>query len=382
VGRGSYGALQDVKPGFNNPEEVLAFRLINTADSIPDEAAMTFELIARRLQEIPGISSVGMATAIPMDGSNNWNPLYVEGVTVPGEETPVSRRHKWIGAGYLETMQIPLLTGRTFTWQDIHNRIPAVLVSESLAREYWGSVEGAMGGRVAIRSEPVRWHEVIGVVADVHEDGLAQDYRVFEVYWPQVVLAQWGGDTMDSVFTWGSMGYAVRSDRVGTTGFIDEVRQAVWSVNPTFPLRGVQSMPDLMARSVARSSFTLVLLGISAGVAVILGIVGVYGVMSYAVGQRQRELGLRMALGARAEQVKAMMLRQGLILSGIGVVIGLVLAIGLTRLMAGVLFGVSPLDPITFVVVAVGLTGVALTASYLPARRAARVDPMSALRAE
>ncbi|MCP4657355.1 MAG: ABC transporter permease, partial [bacterium] len=379
----SFQALRNVDPGFGKPEEVLALRLTISPSEVsaPDEVAQIHETVARRLAEIPGVTSVGLGMDLPMDGFWNWNPLYAEGITSLGSEPPAGRRHKWIGEGYFETLQIPLLSGRTFTWHDVHNRIPAVLVSENLAREYWGSAEAALGKRVALRPAPVRWHEVIGVVGDVREDGVDQE-TILEVYWPQVTLATWEGTTEDDIETWRTMAYAIRSSRVGSPDFLREVREAIWSVNPNLPLQGVLPLTELMARSVARTSFALVLLGIAAGVALILGIIGVYGVISYAVSRKSRELALRMALGARAGHVKGMVLRQGLVLSGIGVLIGLGLAFGLTRLMAGLLFGVSPVDPVTFLSVAAGLSGVALAASYLPARRAARVDPMTVLRAE
>ncbi len=379
----TFVSLWKVDPGFHNPENVLALRVYIPWNEIADpaEVAATHERIARRLAEISGVQSVALGTMIPMDGVNNVNPLYVDGFDYTGDQTASIRRHKYIGGGYLETLQIPLLLGRTLTWQDVRLRAPAVLVSESLAREYWGSAEAALGQRVSVRSEPPRWYEVVGVVADVREDGLGQDPPLM-VYWPQVTLAFWEGDPPDRVFTWRDMGYAIRSDRIGTAGFSDEVRAAVWQINPNLPVRGLQSLEELMGQSIARTSFTLTLLGVAAGVALLLGVIGVYGVISYAVSQRSRELGLRMAMGAQAGQVKGMVLRQGLVLSVIGVTIGLALALGLTRLMVGLLFGVSPVDPLTFLAVAAALIGVALVASYLPARRAAAVDPMSALRAE
>jgi predicted permease len=379
----SFLALRNVDPGFRNAEEILALRLYIPSREVrdPAEMAATHELIDRRLAEIPGVASVGLATAIPMDGSINVNPFYVDGVDLWGGRPPPIRRHKWIGEGYFETLEIPLLAGRTFTWEDVHNRFAGAILSESLAREYFGSPQAALGQRVAARPDPPRWHEVVGVVADVREDGVDQA-PVLEVYWPQVTLAFWEGEPPDEVDTWRTMGYAIRSSRAGTPDFLGAVRDAIWSVNPNLPLMGVRTLPDLMARSVARTSFTLVLLGIAGSVALVLGIIGVYGVITYAVSQRTRELGLRIALGARADHVRRMVLRQGLILSGIGVAIGLGLAFGLTRLMAGLLFGVSAVDPITFLSVAAGLTTVALLASYLPARRAARVDPMTVLRAE
>jgi predicted permease len=316
-----------------------------------------------------------------MDGSGNVNPFYVDGFTPDGDGPPPIRRHKWIGEGYFETLHIPLVVGRTFTWEDVNSRFPGVILSESLAREYFDSPQAAIGQRVAARPDPPRWHEVVGVVADVRDDGMGST-PLLEVYWPQVTLAFWEGNPADQVATWRTMGYAIRSDRVGTSGFLDDVRETVWSVNPNLPLTGVRTLPELMEQSTARTSFTMVLLGIAAGVALILGIVGVYGVISYAVSLRAREIGLRMALGARGGDVRGMVLKKGLVLSGIGVAIGIALAFALTRLMSGLLFGVSPTDPFTYSAVAVGLIAVALTASYLPARRAASLDPITVLRAE
>jgi putative ABC transport system permease protein len=379
----SFLALRHVKPGFDKPTEVLALRINVPSTLIEDreQAALTLEAIARRLAEIPGVDSVGMATAIPMDGSNNVNPFYVDGVTPPGEGPPPMRRHKWIGEGYFETLQIPLLAGRTFSWMDVHERFPGAIVSESLARAYWGSPGAALGQRVAARPEPVRWHEVVGVVADVRDDGVDQAPPLM-VYWPQVTLAFWEGSEADQIQTWRTMGYAIRSDRVGTPGLLRDVRDAVWEVNPNLPLRGVSPLDELMTRSVQRTSSTMILLSIAGVVALILGVVGVYGVTAYAVARRSRELGMRIALGAQKETVMGMVLRQGFVLAVVGVAIGLALALGLTRLMSTLLYGVSPADPITFAIVAIGLLGVALLASYLPARRAAGVDPMNALRVE
>jgi ABC-type antimicrobial peptide transport system permease subunit len=179
-----------------------------------------------------------------------------------------------------------------------------------------------------------------------------------------------------------SMAYVIRSSRVGSTEFMAEVRDAIWGVNPNLPLAGVQTLDEVLSRSMARTSFSLVMLAIAAGVALILGAIGIYGVISYVVSQRTRELGVRLALGAEAGDVRTMVLKQGLILAGSGVVLGLVAAVGLTRLMGALLFGVDPIDPLTFGVVALSLTAVALLASYVPARRASRVDPVVAIRFE
>jgi putative ABC transport system permease protein len=379
----SFWALYAVDPGFGDPHDVLSFRTSVSYNSIEDggEAALVHEAIARRLAAIPGVESVGLASGIPMGGGGNVNPFYVDGVSPPGEGPPPMRRHKWIGEGYFETMQIPLLAGRTFTWEDVHDRLPGAIVSEGLARSYWGSPEAALRQRVSARPDPVRWHEVVGVVPDVREDGLNQDPTPM-VYWPQVTLAFWEGATEEDVQTWWTMGYVIRSSRVGNPDFFAAVQDAVWGVDPNLPLRSVATLEDLMADSVARTSSTLILLSVAGLVALILGVVGVYGVIAYAVARRSREIGTRIALGAQRETVMRMVLRQGIVLAAVGVGFGVTLALGLTHLMSNLLYGVSPLDPVTFVAVSAGLLGVALLASYLPARRAAGVEPMEALRVE
>jgi predicted permease len=379
----SYWALHRVDPGFGDPHDLLTFRVSIPPSLVPDieTRALAHEAIARRLAEIPGVESVGMASSIPMGVGGNVNPFWVDGSPPPDRGPPPIRRHKWLGEGYFETLKIPILFGRTFTWEEIHERIPGALVSESLAREYWGSPAAALGQRVAVQPNPLRWHEIIGVVADVREDGLGLD-PVPMVYWPQVNLAFWEGTTEEDLQTWRTMGFVIRSERTGHPDFLRAVREAVWEVNPNLPLRSVSTMNDLMARSVAQTSSTLTLLMVAGGVALILGIVGVYGVIAYAVARRSREIGMRIALGAEQETVMKMVLRQGFVLASIGVGIGLVLALGLTHLMSTLLFEVEAMDPVTFIVVAVGLLAVALLASYIPARRAAGVEPMEALRVE
>jgi len=225
----------------------------------------------------------------------------------------------------------------------------------------------------------VRWYEVIGVVADVREDGVDQEAPPM-VYWPQVTLAFWEGSAADALTFWRYAGYAIRSQRVGTPGLLGEIQQAVWSVNPNLPLLALGPLDDFMARSVARRSFTLALLSLAALVALILGSVGVYGVLSYAVSQRTGEMGMRLAIGADPGRLRAMVVRQGMTLAAAGTAVGLVLALATTRLMASLLYGVEPADPLTFGLVAVGLMAVAFLATWLPAYRASRVDPVAALR--
>ncbi len=375
-------ALSSVDPGFRDPETVLALRLnIPVADApTGDDIAAVYEAIVRRLEQVSGVTGVALANSIPLDGYWNVNPLYAQDVT-DRPELGATRQHKWIGQGYFETLRIPLLTGRAFTWDDIHQRLPVAVVSERLAREYWGSAQAAIGKKVAARPDPPRWYEVIGVAADVHEQGAGRESPT-EVYWPLVTLAFFEGDPPDEAMTWSAMGIALRSHRVGTPEFLTDVREAIWSVNPKLPVRNVRALDELEARAVATTSFSLKLLMIAAGVALLLGVIGVYGVLSYAVDQRVPELGMRIALGAPVGRIMAMVVKEGMALSLLGAAVGLALSVGLARLMEGLLFGVSARDPVTYGGVAVVLLAAALAASWLPARRAARVDPMTALRAE
>jgi predicted permease len=355
----SFQALQQVHPGFERPKEVLTLRIsIPDAEVEDDEiAALTHERILERIAEIPGVTSAGFSTSVTMDGWDSNDAIYVEDFPVASEDQiPPIRRFKWISANYFETMENPVLAGRAITWADIHNRAPVVVVTENFATEYWESPAAAIGKR--IRQGPDEpWREIIGVVGNVHDDGVGEDARTV-IYWPQVMTNFWDNE----IYTQRSMAYAIRSNRLATGGLLADVRRAVWSVNPNLPLANVRTLEELLERSMARTSFTLVMLGIAAGVALLLGAVGIYGVISYAVAQRTREIGVRIALGARHQ--------------------GLGASVGLTRLMSALLFGVDPVDPVTYGAVSVGLAGIALLASYLPARRAASVDPIEALRWE
>jgi predicted permease len=379
----SFQAMSNVDPGFREPEDVLSIRLYIPGREIPDGAgvAAAYEAIVHSLEQIPGVTGVGLATDIPMDLGNNVNPFFVRGQVLDPDGPRISRRHKWIGEGYLETLGIPLLAGRSFTWDDVHDRAPVAMLSERLARQVFGSTEAAMGQYIAARPDPPVWKEVVGIVADVRDDGMDADPPAL-VYWPQVTLGFWEGNAPDQVQTWRGSGIAIRSDRLGTPGFLEEVEEAVWAVNGNLPLLGATPLDELVAASMARTSFAMILMGLAGAVSLLLGLVGVYGVISYAVSQRGRELGMRMALGAQRGTVLGMVVRQGMILAGGGVAVGLVLAVGATRLMSSVLFGVEAVDVPTYASVAAGLLVVAALASYLPARRAAGVDPVEALRAE
>ena len=381
----SFQALRNVDPGFRNPEEVLLVRLSIPSAEVeePVEVVQTHELLARRLGEIPGVTDVGMSSSVTMDGWDSNDPVFVDGFPVEEGQLPPIRRFKWVGENYFQAMQIPLIAGRAIDFRDSYDLTRVAMVTETFAREYWDSPAEAVGQRISTGLTPGNWHEIVGVVGNVRDDGLDQDPTAV-VYWPMMQQNLWEGlpDGAPEVFARRSQNYVIRSPRVGSTEFLAEVRQAIWGVNPNLPLAGVRTLDDLLSRSMARTSFSLIMLGIAAVVALILGSIGIYGVISYIVSQRTRELGVRMALGAEAGDVRGMVLRQGLVLSGVGVIVGLGAAIGLTRLMGALLYGVDPVDPLTFGTVAVCLTGVALLASYLPAHRASRVDPVVAIRFE
>jgi ABC-type antimicrobial peptide transport system permease subunit len=248
-----------------------------------------------------------------------------------------------------------------------------VIISENLAREFWGSSPAAIGKR--LRQYPsMPWQEVIGVVQDVRQNGV-QEKAPEIVYWPALMRNSF-------VPVIRAVTFVIRSQRAGTESFLTQMRQAVWSVNASLPLASVRTMREVYDESVATTSFTLVMLGIAGAMAMVLGLIGIYGVISYTVSQRTREIGIRVALGAEPGALRRLFVRYGLTLSGAGTAIGLAAAAGLTRLMKSVLYGISQIDPLTYTAVPLVLIAATVLASYLPARRAAAVDPVETLRAE
>jgi predicted permease len=366
-------AMRQVDPGFTRPEEVQTFVLAIPASLIgdPEQTARTFEGVAEQLARVPGVTSVGLSSSITMDGEDNGNYAAIEEFPDPEGTMVKLRRFKSIGPRYFETMGNRLVAGRSITWNDIHQQRPVVIISEPLAREYWGEPARAIGKRLRGSSPRFPWRDIVGVSGNERDDGLAQPPTPI-VYWPMV----------NESYRWRTMAYAVRSTRVGAPGFVRELEQAVWSVNPNLPLATVQTLVDIQASSMTQTSFALVMLGIAASVALLIGMVGIYGVVAYAAAQRTREIGVRMALGAQSGDVRRLFLRHGLWLTTIGIAVGIGIALVLTRVMSAFLFGVGPMDPITYAAVSVVLAGMTLVATYLPAHRASRVDPVVALRAE
>jgi predicted permease len=366
-------AMHQVNPGFTRPEELQTFVLAIPASFIsdPQQTVRTFEGVAEQLARVPGVTSVGLSSSITMDGEDNGNYAAIEEFPVPEGTMVKLRRFKSIGPGYFETMGNRLVAGRSITWTDIIEQRPVVIISEPLAREYWAEPAKAIGKRLRGSSSQSPWREIIGVSGNERDDGLAQPPTPI-VYWPM----------LNESYRWRTMAFAVRSTRVGTPGFVRELEQAVWSVNPNLPLATVQTVAEIQASSMTQTSFALVMLSIAASVALLIGMVGVYGAVAYSATQRTREIGVRMALGAQVSEVRQMFLRQGLWLTAIGIGIGIAIALMVTRVMSAFLFGVSLVDPLTYVAVACLLAAMTLVATYLPARRASQIDPVVALRAE
>ncbi len=377
----SFVALRGVHPGFTRPEQIQTIRI-----SIPETQLPEPERVARmqtgiieNVSRLPGVEAVGFADGLPMEADyRNGNLVDVEDKLVRGQ-TPPNRRVKAVSPGLFSAQGTRFLVGRDFTWEDLSKRRLVSIVSESMARENWGSPSAALGKRLGWPgAQGDTWFEVVGVVEDVHDDGAHMPA-------PPIVYFRTG------VHTWRSgqpssirrgLTLAIRSSRANTESFLREVSTAIHSVNPSLPLPQVRTLNDVYRRSMARTSLTLILLGIAGTMALALAIVGVYGVLAYAVGNRRREVSIRVALGAQPNQVKSLFVKRGILLACAGSVIGLAAAMALSRWVSSLLFGVTALDPATYVASALIVSTSALIASYIPARRASAVDPMESLRAE
>ncbi|HJU89296.1 MAG TPA: ABC transporter permease [Gemmatimonadaceae bacterium] len=361
--------LTSVDPGFRS-ERVLSFHVALPAAKYPravDIAPFNGQLIDR-LGSLPGVVAVGTVNPLPLSG-DGWSASFdIEGRTVaPGEQAPHAE-HASVRGDYFKTMSIPLLEGRTFTEQDVRESPGVAIVDVALARKYFGG-----GSPIGKRINPAgggdtTWATIVGVVGHVHNAAL-RDAGEPQVYVPALQHA-----TLGTYYTVRVSGEPI--------ALASSIGAAVRSIDSDQPVSKVRPMGELLDSATARERFQLVLLSIFAGAALLLATLGIYGVMAYAVALRTREIGIRIALGAAPRGVLSLVVRQGLRLTAAGVLIGALLALGASRLMSGMLFGVSPTDPVVFGSIALMLVLVAALATYLPARRAARVDPVTALRAE
>jgi predicted permease len=376
----TFHAMATVDPGFRDPNTLQTVRLYIPESQVPDTEAVRLihmeQAIADKVRALPGVTQVAYGDHVALDGSSSSDVLYAQDRTYAANDLPPVRRFRWIAPGYLQTIGTPVLMGRDFTWDDNFNKLPVALISENMATEYWGSPQNAMHKRIRIANSD-DWREIVGIVANVHADGVSLEAPA-TVYWP-VLTGPFEGQPLR---VQRGITLLIRSQRAGSQAFVKEIEQAVWSVDADLPLADVRTLGFLYTRSMARTSFTLVMLSVAAAMALLLGVVGIYGVISYAVSQRTREIGIRMALGAQRETITGMFVRHGLILTGIGIAFGLVASFLAARLMSSLLFHVSPADPLTYLSISAIIAAVAWFACYFPSRRAATVDPMLALRSE
>jgi len=366
----SIGYLRDVQPGFN-ARNVLTLGIAMNGRKYGDAAVAlrTYRELWERLEHLPGASAAGGIQALPLGQLWAWGPITVEGRVPRAGENFINADERVVGGRYFQAMEIPLLRGRLFNEQDVATNPRVVIIDEYMARELWPN-QDPLGKRIRFGglTSNAPWGTVVGVVGRVKQYNLDSDSRI-ALYMPQ---------TQVPVRT---MTVVIRS---GTEpgNLSASVKKQIHELDPDLPVYGVRIMQQFVDDSLARRRFATTLLGIFAAVALILAAIGIYGVMSYMVSQGTREIGIRVALGATQRGILSLVVRQGMSLAGAGVAIGLVAAFGLTRLLGSLLFGVKPTDPLTFVGISLLLMLIALVATCVPARRAARVDPMISLRCE
>jgi putative ABC transport system permease protein len=374
----TFQKLRAVPPGFSQPEHVQLLRvgLPGALVGDPERVLRTQNDIRDRIAGVHGVSAVSFISSPPMEPGSIDNVLLIEDQVYAEGQIPPDRRFKFVAPGIFKTFGVPLVAGRDFTWTDLYDHRPVAVISENLAREIWRQPSAALGRRIRENAADP-WREIIGVVGDIHADGV-HTRPPATVYWPSLMQKFW----LNDVFVQRSVTFAVRSSRAGMEGFVNELQDAVWTVNNSVPLAQVRTLGDLYRRSLARTSFALVMLAIAGGAALLLGLVGIYGVIAYAVTQRTREIGIRVALGAQRHEVQRMFVGEGVRLAGIGIACGLIGAIPLAHVMRTLLFGIGPLDLLTYAAVSLVLMGAAILASYFPALRATSVNPLEALRAD
>jgi putative ABC transport system permease protein len=365
----SFLRLTSVDPGFD-PRGVMTATvpLAGPRYSTDEQRAAFFKLLTERVSSLPGVKSASVINHLPLGGDVWTYGFTVEGRPAPTDAERPSAVYRVARPDYFRTMGAALLKGRDFTERDDASSPGVVIVNEALARRQWPGEE-PLGKRITVNGESGKPREVVGVVRDLKQGEWASEPKP-EMYLPHSQAAPPR-----------SMTLVVRASS-DTSEVAREVRREVWAIDKDLPVSQVASMEDVVAESVAQQRFNTLLIGVFAAAALMLAAVGVYGVMSHTVTQRTHEIGVRMALGARGRDVLGMIIRQGLVLTLIGLAVGLAGAFALTRVMDSLLYEVSATDPLVFGGVAAALTLSALLACYVPARRATKVDPMEALRYE
>ena len=372
----TFQALTAIDPGFTDPEHVQVARIFIPPWAIPEhERAWRIQReILERIAALPGVTAVGLGgAALVGRGQSGGGPgaaLAVEDRPDLPDAAPAIRSLASISPGYLQALGTRLVAGRDISWTDVDDTRPVVLVSENFARALWGEPQAALGKRIRWeeRGGPGAWREIVGVTQDVYT--ALYERPPAHVYSPVAVSDLRG------------IAYTIRTDRAGTESFVNEVRQAVSASHPVLAVLQIPTLQDVYSAALAPTSFMLVLLAIAASMALTLSVVGIYGVISYIVSQRTREIGIRLALGAQPLAVKRLFVRYGLMVATIGVAAGLAAAVGFSRFLSSMLFDVQPLDVPTYLAVLGVLLAAVTLAAYLPARRAAELDPAETLRTE
>jgi predicted permease len=373
----SFQNLHGINPGFDSHNVLTMNAMVSRAKfSQPAQQINFFEQVLRRVRTLPGVESAGVVDDVPLDNGGSHQPVAIDGRPVlPMSEQP-EVDVRLATPGYMSALRIQILRGRDFSDTDLAGRPAVVLISESMARQFWPG-EDALGKRLTLTFFPDAVREVIGVVGDVKIDGLDQTRPSPTLYFPldQVSAPANGG--------WSSfpMTLVVRSASA-SAGMVSAVSNAVHDVDRDMPLRDILTMDELVSNSLTQQRFSMLLLGAFAGLALLLAAVGIYSVLSYSVKRSVREIGIRLALGARVGDVLRMVVLQGMKPTSLGVAIGAVGAVVLGRVLSNLIFGVKPTDPLTFIAVTALLVAIAFLASVIPAYRATKVDPMVALRYE
>jgi putative ABC transport system permease protein len=358
--------LQQVNPGFN-PERVLKVRLSLPSSKYREgaQAAAFYQQLLERLRALPGVQAAGATSSVLLNKVHSSSGILIEGRPAPNGPLPELPMDS-VSPGYFQVLDMPLVQGRQFNEQDKADGLPVAIVNETMARRFWPN-EDPLGKRFNFGAGG-RWWTVVGVVRDSRRQGLDAPIRI-ESFLPHT---QRPLSAMEVVLRTTDNPLAMTRT----------VRSAVWSLDGELPVSEIQTVEEMLGARVAPRRFNLLLLGLFALVAMLLAAVGIYGVMSYSVTQRTHEIGIRMALGAGQSDVLKLVVGHGMVLTLLGVAVGLTAAVALTRLLTTLLFGVSATDPLTFGLIALLLLVVALLACWLPARRATKVDPMIALRCD
>lgn len=364
---------ESVDPGFN-PAGVLTFHLAAPEQFSGERIPLFYQQVLNRIDATPGVESAVLARNLPMSGVDPSMPIAIEGTPPPPSQIPIVTRFRAIGPGYFRGLQIPLLSGREFLDADTASAPKIAVVSQSLAKLYWPK-QNAIGKRLKPQMPGADWCTVVGVAADVrHWTADVTDVEP-TAYYPYTQVPESFLPLLE-----GNMTIAVRSRN--SSDLLPAMRSAVGDIDKTVPLYGVQTMDEIVADAGSLRRFDMWLIGTFAGLALLLAAIGIYGVMAYSVSHRTREIGIRMALGAERHAVLRLIMKEGARLAIAGVALGIIGAFGLTQLMASLLFGVSARDWATFSLVPWIVLSMILAGCYVPARRAARVDPMVALRYE